>query len=327
MEMNSPNHYTILSLDGGGIRGLLTVCLLEKLEQRVPGFIESVHLFGGTSTGGIIALALANGIELEILRDLYEQKGSVIFNRTIARRLRSADGVLAARYDNEPLELMLKEMFGESKKLGDLQKAVVVPTFDLYDEEWKSWKPKIFHNFLERAESPGGKEDRDVPVYKVALYTSAAPTYFPSIDGFVDGGVFANNPAMVTLGQARDSRKIEPIPPLESIRLLSVGTGAKLIGIKTKVNDWGYLQWGSRLIDLLMDGVAGIADYQCAQLLGDRGYHRLGIALPEDIDIAMDDVEKIPQLLRFANSEEAQKALEETTTWLRDNWIETERVS
>ena len=90
-------------------------------------------------------------------------------------------------------ELQLKNVLG-STLLGDLGKNVLVPAFDLdnesKDKTRRCWKPKFFHNFK------GRDSDRDVSAYKVALYTSAAPTYFPSVDGYIDGGVVCLHPAI-----------------------------------------------------------------------------------------------------------------------------------
>jgi len=161
-----------------------------------------------------------------------------------------------ADYDIKPLRRELKRLFGDTT-LGQLKKRVLISAFDLDDEKpdpaKRTWKPKLFHNF------PGPNNDRAFLSADVGLYTCAAPTYFPSVDGFTDGGVYASNPAMCALAQTQDSRYLPP--SIDDVLLLSIGTGTSLQYIKGKSHDWGYAQWVKPLINLMLDGTAGIADY------------------------------------------------------------------
>ncbi|VEB40201.1 Patatin [Chromobacterium violaceum] len=125
----------------------------------------------------------------------------------------------------------------------------------------RRWKPKVYHNLPTRDGSDDGAEQ----AWRVAMRSSAAPTYFPSFDGFADGGVFANNPAMCALAQTRDARLARAIPP-ESVSMLSLGTGFNASHLDGD-NDWGALQWGRNLTGLLMDGVNDVADFQVRQML------------------------------------------------------------
>ena len=189
---------------------------------------------------------------------------------------------------------------------------MLIAAFDLDNEAAtdRTWKPKLFHNF------PGDDSDGEALAYRVGTASAAAPTYFATYDGYIDGGVFATNPSMCALAQTQDPR----IPPAEradlgDLRLLSLGTGRSLHHIEGKNHDWGYVQWIRPLLDLMLDGVNGIAHYQCSQLLGDR-YERVAPTLPPDRQIGMDDVGEIPFLVKFASE------LELTTTadWLRTHW-------
>ena len=147
------------------------------------------------------------------------------------------------------------------------------------------------------------------------MYTAAAPTYFPSVDGYIDGGVYANNPAMCALAQTQDKR-YRPTPSLDEVELLSLGTGTSLFYIRGKTLDWGYAQWIKPLISLMLDGISGIADYQCQQMLRDR-YHRLAPVFPPDVSIPMDDVKKIPYMIQFAEGLDLRK----TVSWMRRHWM------
>jgi hypothetical protein len=150
---------------------------------------------------------------------------------------------------------------------------------------------------------------------KVGLYTSAAPTYFPSVDGYIDGGVYANNPSMCALTQSQD-RRIRGRPALSDVALLSLGTGTSLVYIPDKRLDWGYAQWVQPLIFLMLDGLTGIADYQCHKIL-DKRYHRLAPVFPPGVSMPLDAVKRIPDMIQFAESLD----LSDTVKWLRKHWM------
>jgi patatin-like phospholipase/acyl hydrolase len=220
-------------------------------------------------------------------------------------KLRGAD------YDIGPLRRELRALFGETT-LGELGTKVLITAFDLDNEhpepKKRTWKPKLFHNFA----GPG--DDRATAAADVGLYTTAAPTYFPSVDGYADGGVYASNPAMCALAQTQD-RRYGPTRR-DDVVLFSLGTGTSLQVIKGKVHDWGYAQWVKPLISLMLDGTAGIADYQCEQILGAR-YHRLAPMFPPEITVPMDDVKKIKYMIDFAKG----SSLDPTIEWLKRTWF------
>jgi hypothetical protein len=141
------------------------------------------------------------------------------------------------------------------------------------------------------------------------METSAAPTYFPSYAGYIDGGVIANNPSMAAVAQALDGRN-QPAErgTLAGIKLLSVGTGASLQYIEGQSLDWGDGQWIKPIINVMMDGSVGVADFECKQLLGDR-YCRLEPVFPAGKSFPMDDVSKIVDLMDFARSFDLTKTL------------------
>lgn len=267
--------YRVLSLDGGGLRGLITARLLDRLNSSpaIKGWLDSTDLFAGTSTGGILALGLANGKSPKEICNLYKNQGKKIFKDSLWDNIRDLGKIGGADYSNDNLKAELAKFFGK-KTLGDLKRKVAIPTFDLDNQaapHERTWKPKIFHNFK------GADSDADTLVANVALYTSSAPTYFPSADGFIDGGVFANNPSIVGLAQAISGKnQADEKAQLDEVVMLSIGTGVSLVYIEGQDLDWGYAQWAKPLINVLMDGVAGISDYQARQLLGNR-YQRLQI--------------------------------------------------
>lgn len=306
--------YRVLSLDGGGLRGLITARMLEQLsnEPQITGWLDKVDLIAGTSTGGIIALGLAAGKPLDEIAKLYQEKGKDIFDDSIWDDIRDLGRTIGAEYSNKVLKKELRNIFGTTK-LGSLQKKVAVAAFDLDNEDQikRKWKPKIFHNYS------GAGTDKQQLAADIALYTSSAPTYFPSADGYIDGGVFANNPSMVALAQAISSKNTTvERANLDEVVLLSVGTGISLKYIKGKSLDWGYSQWIKPLIQILMDGVTGISDYQSKQILGDR-YHRLQVVFGDKEKIDMDDVKKINRMDEIGKTHNVSPAAK----WIQDYWM------
>lgn len=306
--------FRILSLDGGGIRGLIAAILLIRLnrEKGLAGWLERADLLAGTSTGALIALSLAKGLSLEEIRALYHDTSRDIFDDSWLDNVKDVGTLLGAQYHSDGLKRHLQRMLGKAR-LRDLRKRVLITAFDLDNEhprpEKRRWKPKLFHNF------PGADSDGAMLAWKVGLYTCAAPTYFPSAEGYVDGGVFANNPSMCALAQTQDAR-IGRTAALADVALLSLGTGSSLIYVKGKRHDWGYAQWAQALLGVMFDGTVGIADYQCRQLLGGR-YHRLAPAFAPGEAFPLDAVERIPEMVAFAEKVDIAPAVK----WLRRHWI------
>ena len=318
-DLLRPEPYRILSLDGGGIRGLITAVLLERLSEAVPGWLDKVDLIAGSSTGGIIALALAHGLSPADIRQLYFEKAPLIFKDSLWDNITDLGNLIGAQYDNKQLRLVLEEVAGQAT-LADLQKQVLITTFDLDNEAedatQRSWKAKFFHNFA------GEDCDGDARLVDVALYASAAPTFFPMAGGFIDGGVVANNPALAAITQTQDSRaQIEARPQLEEIVLLSVGTGMSRHYITGENKDWGSLQWLRPLIQIFTEGVMGVTDYQCRQILQAR-YHRLLPVFRAGQGFALDDWRRRDELIAFAQT----LPLEDAIGWVEQQWVPDDTV-
>lgn len=308
--------FRILSLDGGGIRGVLSAAILERLETECPGFLSSIDLFAGTSTGGILALGLASGMTPAQLRQLYEDSGNKVFvNRRWRNffRVEDYDQWLEADYSSDALEQALREEF-DSKTLADLNKKVLVVSFDLVNKfaAQRQWKPKIFNNFE-------GDPDLKEKAIDVALRTSAAPTYFPIYQGYADGGVIANNPSMCALSQAISTGKSGGGKTIDEIRLLSVGTGINLNYIDLKEDDdgkWGYVKWAPKLINLMLDGSVDLVNYQCKQILGGEKYLRINPVMHEPVDL--DDVAQVQYLNTVSQKVEEW---DEKVTWVKTKFL------
>jgi patatin-like phospholipase/acyl hydrolase len=304
--------FRILSLDGGGIAGVLTLVLLERIVAEFPSFLSKVHLYAGTSTGGIIALGLAKGLSPRELRSLYENKGSVIFRDSTVDNAFDLGSMIGANYDSTGLEGELVRIFGTTT-LGQLEKSVYIPAFDLdnqaADPQRRAWEAKFFTNV------GGIYGDADALCAKVAMYTSAAPTYFPAYEGYIDGGVVANNPSVAALAHAIDTRKNRDAPKLDEIALCSFGAGRSLRYIEGDALDWGYAQWARPLVNILINGVMGVADYQCKQFLRER-YWRVNPTFPAGVDIQLDSVDAVGYLIETAEAVD----LSETLLWIDRCW-------
>jgi patatin-like phospholipase/acyl hydrolase len=299
--------YRILAVDGGGIKGLFSATLLDRILHAYPSLIENVDLIAGTSTGGIIALGLADGKTPDQIAALYRDRAGEIFDDSFWDDLIDLGKAVGADYSNKGLKRELSKQFGD-RTLGQLNKRVLIPTFDLDAPEApgrpRAWKPKFFHNY------PGRDSDRAERVVDVALRTSAAPTYFPAYQGYVDGGIVANNPSVAAVAQALDDRAAGK--PLTDLVLLSVGAGTEPKFIKSRKVDWGWGQWARPLISMMISGVMGVADFQCRQLLGDR-YFRLDHVFADGVDI--DDTSEAT--LDYLADAAAQVDLHRVVNWLQ----------
>jgi uncharacterized protein len=217
--------FRILSVDGGGIKGLFPATVLAEFERRylsgksIAGYFD---LVAGTSTGGIIALGLGAGLTASSMADLYLARCPEVFPQpsdTPWGRLRSlwkeARSFVVYHYEREPLEALLKHALGD-KLLGDSVVRLCIPAFEGKHSEVFVFKTPHHRDY---------KFDRFEPMFKVALATAAAPTYFRSLEhnGYtlVDGGVRANNPIMLGVIEAMICFEVDPL----QIDVLSIGCG------------------------------------------------------------------------------------------------------
>jgi len=299
--------FNILALDGGGVEGVIEAVVLERLMKEFPKLLRDVDLIVGSSTGGIQALNLASGKTAPENLESYQDIAKIVFADCFLddfRDLRKLDG---ANYSAKNMRRILQLQFGDMV-LRDLDKKVAITSFylDSGSESFcRGWKLKVFHNF------DNGDSDGDVRIVDVGLRTSATPIYFPTADGYIDGGVVANNPSMIGITQALDSRG--PTVPFESINLLSLGVGFNGHWIKGKNHDWGAFRWAPHLLFMMLEGSVNMVHFQCSQLLGDR-YFRINPNLPEKFPL--DAWKKIPNLIEAAENIDLERGLE----WLEEYW-------
>ena len=218
--------FRILSIDGGGIRGIFAAAVLAQLEERYldgASIAPYFDLIAGTSTGGIIALGLAAELKATNVRDLYLERGCEVFPPfsnglfgRVNRFLSKISQYSRYRYDRKALMRLLSETFGE-RKFGEARTRMCIPSFD-----GRYGEPYIFKT----PHHPDFRKDAKEKMTKVAAATAAAPTFFqPLEDGgyiFIDGGVWANQSHHeIALVDALSCFKL----PRDRVRILSLGCG------------------------------------------------------------------------------------------------------
>jgi uncharacterized protein len=355
--------YRILSCDGGGIRGLLSALIIRKLQSDF-NILDRVNLFAGTSTGGIIALGLAGRKPIDQIVGLYQDKETVsrIFTRLsglgthVGELAKMAAASAAAKlpgmtkelidsllvhqnelwypkYGSEGLRRVVSELFPSDPTLESLGDAarVLVTTFQLLDKTTDSWRPLTLHNL------PTARDDlKRSHVVESALCTSAAPTYFPphkhSTLGYcVDGGLFANNPSSLAVATA-----IEAGVSIDSIRLLSIGTGHTKSSMTIPHSplfsrgpeNYGILGWlypkeegntpSYPMMNALFEAGSSTSDLISQQVLKDR-YQRIEVPLKEGI--GLDDVDSIPVMIKAAEALVASDVWPKVRTWVEQSFI------
>jgi patatin-like phospholipase/acyl hydrolase len=280
----------VLSIDGGGIRGILPVVLIAEIERRTNRHAyELFDLIVGTSVGGVTALALTRPhpeqpdqphFSGESLTAFYHEVGPRIFTHTLARQLKTAGSLIHEKYPATELEAILEEHFG-STPLSDAMTEVMVTAFDI-----EVRMPLMFKSRHANAD-PG----RDLPMRLVGRGAMAAPTFFEparlEFDGgpvtVVDGGVFANNPAMCAYAEALKT------VARKDLFMVSLGTGAPTRALPYKeVRDWGLAHWARPLLDVSFDGVNHAVDHQLENLLRARQYFRFQASF-KDQHLRLDD--------------------------------------
>ncbi|HEX6116065.1 MAG TPA: patatin-like phospholipase family protein [Solirubrobacterales bacterium] len=294
-------------MDGGGIRGIIPAIVLAELERRTGRSVaETFDLVAGTSTGGILALALTmRGSDggpawtAEQMIALYEEEGPNIFDRSVWDRIRSVEGLLDEKYPPAGMERAFRTYLGDAR-LSETLTEVLVTAYEI--EQRTTF-------FFKSAKARADERD-DFAIRDAAQATSAAPTYFEPVRlerghgrpdlALVDGGVFANNPAMCAYAEAlKDEADDE-------ITLVSLGTGELTRALPyDEAKDWGLAEWAKPIIDVVFDGVSDATDHHLEQILGRDRYFRFQTRL----DRARDDMDDATEGNLHLLKQEAEELL------------------
>ncbi len=303
----------ILSLDGGGIRGIIPGQILVALEKKLQDKKDDTNvrladyfdLMAGTSTGGILTCIYLCPDEdnpgrprfsAQEAADLYLEKGDEIFKIPWRHKIRTAGGLRDEKYPSDGLEEALDDYFKEIK-LSNLLGPCLVTAYDIKRRKGHFFRQHVADN----------NDAYNFHIKDVARATSAAPTYFECarVKSFtninyplVDGGVFVNNPTLCAYAEARKlfTKNDEPEKHVtaKDMVILSLGTGhAKKSYSYDEAKDWGMIEWVTPVIDIMMSGVAETVDYQLDQIYNaveaEEQYLRINPRLPHDVNPDMDD--------------------------------------
>ena len=230
--------FRILSIDGGGICGILPASVLAELEGRFLGgrsIVDRFDMVAGTSTGGIIALALAHGLTAREIRKFYVERGGLVFPQThaLGRAWRELRRWRRYAYDSKVLEEELLGIFGDTP-LGDARVRLCIPSFE--GTHGEPWIYKTPHH-------PDYRKDRVERMVTVGMATSAAPTYLKAVPNggyvMVDGGLWANNPIMNAVTDALACFDVDR----SQVRVLSLGCGETSFRVDPAKAAGGLFQW------------------------------------------------------------------------------------
>lgn len=299
--------FKILAFDGGGVKGALSARILKRICEKFPEFLDEVDLFAGTSTGSLIALSLAYGRDATFIDNLYSYSSTKkIFSP-------KRNNIFRPKYSNTNLNSLLLDYFPEDLLIKDLKKYVFVPSFNVKGFSKDSWEVIFFNNLC-------NNKTYNSRVIDVAISSCAAPTFFPSHNNFIDGGVVANSPTATAIFSTMNC-----FPSLSSgnnFRLLSIGTGNSPDKIIGNTANWGAAQWAfhpfskmkSPLLSLFMDGSSYLEDIYCTEFLKDN-YFRINPKVSKFI--AMDD----PQFVPFLKTLASETDLTETYKFIKDKFL------
>lgn len=314
----------ILSIDGGGIRGLLPATLLNWLEEQIEVEIRAKHpgapepnirlgdcfdLMSGTSTGGIISLALRVPGEdgrpkyrTSVPLELYEQKGEIVFPRKPL-----GSGWFKVKFSADPLENLLQEYF-EMKTLNELSKPTIIVSYDVHKED----------RFLFKSEDAKKLASHRFKIKDVARATSAAPTYLPAAtirsEGnneytLIDGGVTANNSALIAYIEA------QRLYPQDKLHLISIGCGVSPVFTLEGKKSGGKLAWAGDISSVLMNTASSSTETDVAGVTSLRGdtYTRIQFQLAEQVNGLDNATPENIKLLKGYAKREIDKAISDPT--------------
>lgn len=266
----------ILSIDGYGVDGDAAHLILARLSEYIPDLVRSIDLYAGSSSGGLLAIAMAAGIHPQDFAAEFSKNRSRLQDKPLLKKITSLNNLVGAEYNARDFKRFLESLFGD-RTIASLERRVLIPIFDLDNEAHspgsvRMWKMKFINN------SPGFEVDKDRKLVDVALASISTPSLLPIYQGYVDGSVGVSHPGLCAISEVLDSRHSE-LTRLNDIRLLSISGGEQPRYIQAKDENWGLTQWLPQLLTLSQSNRAAITDFQCRALLG-QYYFRLAPSFP-----------------------------------------------
>jgi uncharacterized protein len=310
--------FKILSLDGGGVRGAFIAAFLARIQQNLERpLIDYFDLIAGTSTGGLIAVALGMGISPGDIKEFYQTDGPRIFTRPaprlpawkrslievfLSKLMPSVDAewLFSSKFEAGLLREAIQQRL-QQRLIGEARIRLVIPAVDLTTARGVVFKTPHRPNFI---------RDRHFSACDVIMATTAAPSYFPptSINvgsAYCDGGIWANNPTIVGYAEAIKISEechrpdIDPRFTHRDISALSIGAGKRRYFSKPSGSDTGLLWWGPRLLSISGETQSAGIHSEAQYLLGDR-YTRVDFEIPEG-KWDLDSVDNLGTLIHFGD--------------------------
>jgi len=314
----------ILSIDGGGIRGIIPGQILVTVEEKLKArtgdenarIADYFDLIAGTSTGGILACAYLSPDQNDPARpkftaqevvNLYLERGNNIFSVPLKHKITTAGGTLDEKYPSADLEEALNDYFGDIR-LSQLLKPCLITSYDITRRQ--------AHFFTQHDATK--RKGWNYYVKDVARATSAAPTYFECASirsltdisyPLIDGGVFVNNPAICAYAEVHHKFNMTA----KQMAILSIGTGYEKQSYDyNQAKNWGMLAWIKPLINIMMSGVSDVVDYQLREIYdavkAPGQYLRINTTFPITVNADMDDAsQENLSALKELGTETAQK--------------------
>jgi patatin-like phospholipase/acyl hydrolase len=285
---------TVLAIDGSGMRGMIPAAFLDKLERQTGHPVSELFDYvAGTSTGGILALGLGlkrphsgKPYTAAELVSLYSTQGQRIFSRSLLHTIGALGNLNGPKYPEDGVDEVLKKYFAGTR-LRDARTNLLVTAYAI---ELRC--PFFFRSW--QAQAPATAMTHDFEAWQVARSTSAAPTFFPpyraeAADGktyaLIDGGMYANNPALCAWVEAHGRH------PDSEILVVSLGTGNEKKPVSyAEAKDWGLAGWAPHLIDIIFDGVSDTVDVELDEMLNADGRHD-HFRFQTDIDGSEQDID------------------------------------
>jgi hypothetical protein len=310
-------HLNLLSIGGGGMRGIITGILLEELRQRanMEHLHENVHYFAGVSTGSLIATGLALGIPADEIETIYREWGPRIFEKSLVRSLLSPKKEL---YHHQGLEETLQHHFRD-KTMADLKRDIIVLAHDIEGGTTGKPGPVVFNS----AKRP----HQQIPLWSIPRASCSAPTIFKPFYGFeeysmVDGGFLANNPTETAIAQILELYDDDTYRSVrDNLTIISIGTGYYREPLaRQDSHSMGFLDWGPRLPTLMADGAMDLQVQNLKKVYRD---HFVSLDPPLERPVALDstdpdDLEYLRQATRaYIDSAEGDRALDQAARFIR----------
>ncbi|EGG22955.1 hypothetical protein DFA_05085 [Cavenderia fasciculata] len=317
----------VISFDGGGIRTILQCVIMADIVEKYHNFLDQVDVFAGSSAGALVATLFILGY---LPRDVVNIM-SMVCSNIFGQPKQGMESTSSATYSNDLIQAVFYLFLGDTK-LTDLNRSLVVPALQLAfkDNTIVRWVPRLFHNMnptssqdepLKCTDTPTCSPSLELPdgttklkVSDLLLRTLSVPGAFPSHQGYIDGGIFCNNPSMAAVSLASNFKRVGT----DRIVCLSFGSGLfpRAMDTKPEVKDHNMplSGWQSSLADMYIDSSTELVHQLTGTLLSDR-YHRFNPILEQEIKF--DNTTEVAGLVDLAQS------VVINDQWIQEHWTKT----